>query len=62
MALQDEIDHLKQLLNSGLSATAADGERHEYDPASIRRRLAELEREQNRAKRPRTSSIDLSGW
>jgi len=62
MAYETEIAHLEQLLNSGVTATAADNERHEFDLEAARRRLAELKRLQAKTRKPRTSSIDLSGW
>ena len=62
MAIADEIAELEDILNRGASRVVVDGVAVTYDFPSIRRRLAQLKREQDPSKRPRVSSIDLSNF
>jgi hypothetical protein len=62
MALADEIANLEAILAAGVKSVRTDLTQTDFDLAEVRRRLAELKRQQNRARRPRSSSIDLSGF
>lgn len=62
MAYETEIARLEAILDAGASSTDVDGTRVSYDLDKVRQRLAELKRLQDKARRPRSSSIDLSGF
>lgn len=62
MAIADQIAELEAILDAGASEVTVDGQRVRYDLDSVRRRLAELRRQQDATKRPRASQIDLSGF
>lgn len=59
-----EIARLKAILDSGASEVVTDGQRVKLHHGDVRRRLRELIATDDTAtvKRPRASSIDLSGF
>lgn len=56
-----QIAALQAILNAGVRQGAVDGQQATFDPDSIRRRIAELQREDttDHTKRPRISTIDM---
>ena len=59
-----EIEKLKAILAAGARRVTIDGQTVEYDFDAIRQRLRELEAEDDctMPKRPRASTINLSGF
>lgn len=59
-----EIALLRKILNSGTGRVTVDGETVQYDLEAARKRLNELVAtdDTETVKRPRASSIDLSGF
>lgn len=56
--------HLRALLNSGATSAVIDGQTVSIDPASIRRRIRELEATDDSIavpKRPVVSTLDMTG-
>lgn len=62
MSVATQIAHLEAILDTGASEVFVDGQKVVYDLDAIRSRLAELRREQDHMRRPRSATIDLSGF
>jgi len=55
-----EIAEIEAILNSGVTETSEDGQTIKFDHDQLRRRLAELKRQDRKTKRrPRWGSINL---
>jgi hypothetical protein len=61
MALADEIAELEEILNAGVASVASEGTKADYDLAAVRKRLADLRRQQSATARPRCAQINLGG-
>jgi hypothetical protein len=59
VAYEDEIAEIEAILNAGVTDVATDAVRSSYDQAALRKRLAELKRQQSPAARPRCAQINL---
>jgi hypothetical protein len=62
MALADRIAELERILDAGGESVTTDGLTVKWDLGEVRKRLAELRREDVPDKRPRVATIDLSGF
>jgi len=59
-----ELARLRAILNSGATEVFVDGQKVKVDPSAVRLRIRELVAtdDTETVKRPRASSIDLSGF
>jgi hypothetical protein len=62
MSYATKIANLEAILNSGATDVTVDGTRTVLNLDSVRKRIAELRRLDNAARRPVISQIDLSGF
>lgn len=62
MSLQTQIDELEELLNAGATDIGIGQQRVSIDLDQVRKRLAELKRQQSAAVRPRIASINLGNF
>jgi len=60
-ALADELAQIDAILASGAKSSNADGVNVSFDLDSLRRRRREIQRQLTPGKRPRVSTINLSG-
>jgi hypothetical protein len=62
VSTETTIADLEAILDAGGSRVTVDGLSVQYDLDQVRKRLAELRRSQDAAKRPRVATIDLSNF
>lgn len=62
MSLASQIADLESILDAGATSVFVDGQKVTYDLDGIRQRLAELRRQQDQMRRPRTATLDLSNF
>jgi len=60
--IDQEIAELEAILNTGATSTGVGDQRVTWDLDEIRRRLAELRRQQDHTTRPRIMTMDLSNF